>query len=64
MVDVVDEYVRRCTLEFHGDLVGPMGKPELDTRLLLHRAERLRGPATEQAMSRRRRVPGVDLWLP
>jgi hypothetical protein len=41
-----------------------MREPELGTRLLLHRTERLRGPAKEQAMGRRRRVPGVDLWLP
>jgi hypothetical protein len=61
---VCHEHVRRCAPEFRGDRVGPMGEPELGARLLFHRAERPRGPAEEQPLGRRRRVPGVDLWLP
>jgi hypothetical protein len=50
--EVRHEDVRRCTPEFHSDLVGPMGKPELGTHLLRHRAECLWDPANSRRLPR------------
>jgi hypothetical protein len=50
--EVRHKHVRRCTPEFRGDLIGPMGKPELGARLLRHRAECLWDPANSRRLPR------------